>query len=149
WRLMKDVPLMKELDAKVSRAVYHFAFGGLEQTRLVAIGALVGLRDSMRLLADQASPGPKHGQSWPELAQFDCYACHHDLQTPSWRQERGYTGKPGRPPVRSWPVLQVEAVAVLLAANSAEAAAFAAKRDALLKAFDEQPFGDPKAVSDA
>jgi hypothetical protein len=31
-------------------------------------------------------------ERWPELAMAhsDCYACHHDLQSPSWRQARGY-----------------------------------------------------------
>jgi hypothetical protein len=37
--------------------------------------------------------------AWPELATFDCYACHHSLQLPSWRQARGYTGTPGYPPL--------------------------------------------------
>src|SRR5437899_1727543 len=53
WRLMKDVPLMKTLDAKVRREVYHYEAGELEQTRLVAVGALMSLRDAMRLLVDQ------------------------------------------------------------------------------------------------
>lgn len=25
---------------------------------------------------------------WPEFSEFDCYACHHDLDQPSWRQNR-------------------------------------------------------------
>jgi hypothetical protein len=25
---------------------------------------------------------------WPEFAEYDCFACHHDLQSPSWRQNR-------------------------------------------------------------
>src|SRR5207244_6159456 len=33
---------------------------------------------------------------------FDCYACHHGIRSKSWRQERGYTGVPGRVPMRSW-----------------------------------------------
>src|SRR5205814_2242281 len=50
WRLMKDVPLMKKLDAKVRKEVYHYEVSEMEQTRLVAVGALVSLRDAMRLL---------------------------------------------------------------------------------------------------
>jgi hypothetical protein len=27
-----------------------------------------------------------HPQPWPEFAEYDCFACHHELQSPSWRQ---------------------------------------------------------------
>ncbi|GIW92764.1 MAG: hypothetical protein KatS3mg110_0805 [Pirellulaceae bacterium] len=37
---------------------------------------------------------------WPELAEWDCYACHHDLSWPSWRQERGYSSR--RPGAMFW-----------------------------------------------
>jgi hypothetical protein len=37
-----------------------------------------------------------------DFADYDCYACHHDLQQPSWRQQRGYAGKPGAPPAAAW-----------------------------------------------
>ncbi len=26
------------------------------------------------------------GKRWPELAHMDCFSCHHDLQSTSWRQ---------------------------------------------------------------
>ncbi len=40
---------------------------------------------------------------WPELAETGCFACHHDLNSPSWRQARGYAGrKPGESPWQSW-----------------------------------------------
>src|SRR5207253_581251 len=35
---------------------------------------------------------------WPELAQFDCYACHHNLVPRSWRQGRSK----GRLVANSW-----------------------------------------------
>jgi ParB-like chromosome segregation protein Spo0J len=40
-------------------------------------------------------------QRWPEYAELDCFACHHDLTAPkdSWRQMEGYPGRrPGTPP---------------------------------------------------
>lgn len=41
--------------------------------------------------------------SWPELAETACYACHHDLASPSWRQARGYSSrKPGAYPWGTW-----------------------------------------------
>ncbi|MBI1314574.1 hypothetical protein GC176_25045 [bacterium] len=40
---------------------------------------------------------------WPELAETGCFACHHDLSSPSWRQSRGYAGRmPGSSPWQSW-----------------------------------------------
>ena len=42
---------------------------------------------------------------WPELAEFDCYACHHFLREPSWRQTadlRGRSRKPGQAAWGSW-----------------------------------------------
>lgn len=40
---------------------------------------------------------------WPEFASYDCYACHHDLAHPSWRQGRGFSGRrPGALPWGSW-----------------------------------------------
>jgi len=57
---------------------------------------------------------------WPEIAlgHSDCYACHQDLQTPDWRQDRGYAFhlplglgvpyKPGRPQFRPWPMALLE-----------------------------------------
>ena len=42
---------------------------------------------SLRLLADRSKRGP-----WPELAEFDCYACHHDL---SAKGRPGVSNPPG------------------------------------------------------
>lgn len=60
--------------------------------RAWGVGQAVALREEMKQLIRRVR-GPK----WPEFAEFDCYACHHDLRLPSWRQQRGYTGTVGRP----------------------------------------------------
>jgi hypothetical protein len=40
---------------------------------------------------------------WPEFAEYDCYACHHDLVHPSWRQTSAMSGAPlGMPAWGSW-----------------------------------------------
>ncbi len=45
---------------------------------------------------------------WPELAEWDCYACHHDLNWPSWRQQRGSgSRRPGALPWSQWYVRYV------------------------------------------
>jgi hypothetical protein len=58
-------------------------------------GQLGTAEASLRLLAHQAKPGPADPTllPWPELARFDCSACHHNLTAPSWRQERGSGGR--------------------------------------------------------
>jgi hypothetical protein len=41
---------------------------------------------------------------WPEFAEYDCYACHHDLNAPSWRQQTtaAVHHQPGRTEWGSW-----------------------------------------------
>jgi hypothetical protein len=80
------------------------------------------------------------------LAFYDCQACHHELTVDSWRQKRGYPGRPGRPAVRAWP----------LALGKLAAAACGEYRGPLLEslqnfyqALDKQPFGAPKDLAAA
>lgn len=41
--------------------------------------------------------------AWPEFAEYDCFACHHDLVHPSWRQTSPTSGVPlGMPAWGSW-----------------------------------------------
>jgi hypothetical protein len=55
------------------------------------VGQAVSAAAAMNLLAERAGDE----RTWPELAEYDCFSCHHDLASPSWRQRRGYTGRPG------------------------------------------------------
>jgi Cytochrome c554 and c-prime len=70
-----------------------------EQVHLLTVGGLTAFQEYLSLLA-----APRTTNEWPELANYSCYACHHELKQKSWRQERGYPGKnPGRPPLHEWP----------------------------------------------
>lgn len=115
-----------------------------EQIDLVNIGGLVTFRESMILLGAQAGDN----KAWPELAQFDCYSCHHDLKFESWRLKRVKKGRPGRPGVPEWSTSLVE-LALFHGANGDPVAAqasikeFRAKLGELRSAFDKQPFGSP------
>jgi hypothetical protein len=78
----------------------------LHRAKKVLAGSLVSLSEYLKLTADLADSSvtmPVARPEWPELAQFACYACHHELQMPSWRQERGYWLVPGRPAPHEWP----------------------------------------------
>ncbi len=84
---------------------------------------------------------------WPEMAMThsECYACHHELQLPSWRQLRGYVGTPGRPLPQAWPTALIE-VALDQFGTPEDRSDFDATLTALLDAFDRRPFGDPAEV---
>jgi hypothetical protein len=64
--------------------------------RTWSVGQAVKLREALNRLSRRAQ-----GPVWPEFAEMECFACHHDLTKAdkSWRQERGYQNRrPGNPP---------------------------------------------------
>lgn len=64
--------------------------------RALAVGQAVQLREQLKRVARESQSG-----IWPEYAELDCFACHHNLVAAkdSWRQERGYASRrPGNPP---------------------------------------------------
>jgi len=138
---------LREKDKSIRDLVmkFHQSEVDLEQTHLLAIGGLVAFRENLQLLAGQAAT-----KDWPELANYSCYACHHELKSKSWRQERGYAGKPGRPPLREWSTALVELGLFHAAANADEAklllADWRTRLAALRAVFDTQPFGQQDAV---
>jgi hypothetical protein len=127
--------------------------GELEETKLVLVGAAITLRETMRLLEADAGRGSAK-KDVLDLASFDCYACHHDLTSPSWRQKRGYKGKPGRVPMRPWPTELVALGLEHLAAIDKESARkerarLAAKMKNIIAAFDAGPYGDTALIKTA
>jgi hypothetical protein len=118
-----------------------------EKTKLVVAGGLSSLREALDLLAGQAREAAAAPQRGPlDLANFDCYACHHDLKYPAWRQQRGYRGKPGRPQLREWS-LTLARVAVRQAGD--DPSQLHGRLDTLYQLFGEQPFGEPEKVAKA
>lgn len=57
------------------------------------IGQAVCAESSLSLLKARAELPKKDGEParWPELAEFNCFACHHDLN--GWRTQQGRLGK--------------------------------------------------------
>ncbi|MSR31620.1 MAG: hypothetical protein EXR99_08960 [Gemmataceae bacterium] len=182
WRDPKQVPYFKNATAKI-KANYHLEEVELFQTKLALTGALVALRETVKLAADRAdfqSPRPTElwpelfmdgkapankdaianlaRNSWPEIAMAhdDCFACHHDLKYPGFRQVRGFgfhlPGKepmrvsPGRPILRAWPTALV--LAALLAAEVPSTEMEEGLKD-LLAACNERPFGSPALIRNA
>jgi hypothetical protein len=46
------------------------------------LGESITTKAALELLSVRAG-----GKTWPEFAEYDCYACHHQLQNQSWRQQ--------------------------------------------------------------
>lgn len=143
---------LAEKSPKVQKLLdYQPGKSSLERTQLVVIAGVVSFRDSMALLATQAADEEK---TWPELAQFDCYACHHDLKSDSWRQKRGYTGRPGRPEMRPWATSLIDLGIHQVSKSDPQrrdklTAEFKAAMKELGGVFHAQPFGDARRISRA
>ncbi|MEY4393960.1 MAG: hypothetical protein RL595_1209 [Planctomycetota bacterium] len=182
WRDPAQVPLFKNASPEVAKN-YHLADSEFFRTRLALVGALVSLRETARLAADRADFESKKGQElWPELlmgpdvpkdlsklgnlakdswseiamAHSDCYACHHDLKYPGFRQVRGYglhlahrtpiRVSPGRPVLRTWPTALVQAA---LVASGQKIDELEKGLKDLMAACNERPFGNPASVRTA
>ena len=68
------------------------------EARAWALGQVVSAQAALTLLENRARAT---ASAWPELAEYDCFACHHDLREPSWRQEPGHYAK-RTPGALSW-----------------------------------------------
>ena len=137
----RDNKYINSLNADDAWKLFHVRKGESAAARQVAVGAAVGFREAMKTLAHAADEA-KDGRPL-DFALFDCAACHHDLIAPSWRQERGFAGTPGRPQPRTGPTTLLRTVA----GNAA--GGFDARFAALVKACDAKPFGDPTAIGSA
>jgi hypothetical protein len=115
------------------------------QTREATASSVIVLRESLRLAGDcgtRSLDGQAAGlaSAWPELAVFDCRACHHELESPSWRQARGFAGPPGRPTLPAWP-----AEIALLVSSPPVAAALKPAHESL----GRRPFGEAATFAKA
>jgi hypothetical protein len=119
--------------------------GELHGVKSVLVGGLMNLRESLHLIGQQAASQKDAG---PEFALFDCAMCHHELQTPSWRQARMLTGRltPGRPQLHRWPAALVDVALVRAAGGDAGELTklreqFETRQAALRAIFNKSPFG--------
>ncbi len=158
WKHPSDLSYLKDLaekDSEISWKQFHYRSEDkeLHQAREFAVGVIVSFQASMKLIADQSLRPSTNGLM--DFAHFDCYACHHDLRVPSDRQKRGYTGAPGRPPLKAWlavlPRIVVEHAAQMPHGENLKSlmADFQSRYKALEEAVQSQPFGHPANVSKA
>jgi hypothetical protein len=108
-----------------------------------------------RLVGDYSAAAVEKKAAWPELALYDCTACHHELRSGlsvNSRPKRNHP--PGRPPLAIWPAALAPLAAQQAAGYDANQAQdrWLAVSDVwrqLERATTERPFGDPAAMQAA
>lgn len=132
---------------RAAAAEAGYATEGASELTRTLVGAVATLRASATLIESYAAAAHADGDArpWPELALYDCQACHHDLAVPSSRQEAGYGDLvPGRPSFVRWPRA--------LAGVALEEAGVGGDVDALLAPYvallNRRPFGDQAGLAD-
>lgn len=127
----------------------QFDPAALEQTRDSLVAALVSLSESLKLSADLAEGGRDATGAdlqWPELANFSCFACHHELKSESWRQQRTQRLILGRPALHEWTLILAEIAAESAGSSSDQ---LDAQLGGLRAALNDRPFGEPTALRKA
>lgn len=111
-------------------------------TRKMLLGALTARKKTLSLLVDSAD-----SHRWADYSMYDCAACHHELNSRSYRQYRGFPAAPGRPRQHEWPdaLLQI-AYAYVYHRDAAGLANTRQLESSLVAAIGQQPFGDPNQV---
>jgi hypothetical protein len=129
-----------------------FNIDRLEQTEQVVVSGLAALSRVMELFEADANQAAAKA-AWPELARFDCTACHHELKTSGaqpWRQLHK-SGAAGRPAALPWPRALVRLG--IHAANPGKVCTRVARLDTLLADFHAaltvRPFGDRLKIAKA
>jgi hypothetical protein len=132
-------------------AIYQgkrFEKANLHRTKSLLVGGLVSASEYLRLAGQLAAPETKSlvpRPDWPEFAAFDCYACHHELKSPAWRQMRpAPPGIPGRPPLQEWHL-----VLARIALKTLGDADFDAKLAEVRQAIGRTPFGTREEMAKA
>ena len=101
----------------------------------------------MQLTADVIDPSPASNQ-WPELANYACFACHHELQRDGWRKTRRLTTHPGRPTLHEWPFALSRAVTDTLDRERKDFS-FDAEIRGVMTALNSRPFGSTEELKTA
>jgi hypothetical protein len=157
WGTPAELPYFKTVPTGKTWSLYRFhaAEKEVHEARHLAAGAVAALVAEARQLQANAATVLTTDGGVIDYARFDCYACHHELITPSARQDRGAPpGALGRPSLRWAPAVLAGVVAEHAAGLGVErlksrAREFAGKWTALTRAVTAEPFGDPQLVFDA
>lgn len=160
WRRLDEKP--KELrdkfleDTRAQRDAGQFPVDydpqGIAVTKASMIAALVTLEESMRLTADLLN---HKDCAAPELANYACFGCHHELVRDGWRKTRRLMGTPGRltvtpgrPTLHEWPFALATVVAATLSKDGEDSALHTEIRG-VATALSSQPYGNVTTLTTA
>lgn len=134
-----------ELDAFSSQMPRHWKYSQDDGWHLVqawAVGSSIQLREALQRLSRRAA-----GPTWPEYAELDCFACHHNLTSAedSWRQEIGYAGR--RPGTTPWNQSRNAVLASLAAEIAPEEAKQLSADTTKLESLVSQPTANRNEIS--
>ena len=119
------------------------------QEQLWVSGQFASVEAALHLLelrAAQATQPAEGKNAWPEFAEYDCFACHHDLLNGSWRRERAFT-QSGKRILWPWGVWHY-ALLPELAKDSPTGNAFYAAYFKLQSTMQSQFRPDPELIRD-
>jgi hypothetical protein len=102
------------------------------EVRCWTTGQLVSARASLQLL------GQRSDGVWPELSEYSCFACHHNLSNQTWRSPN--SGTAGRYAWGTWHFGALEAIGPILGASDGLESANA------LRGLMQNSYPDPAAV---
>jgi hypothetical protein len=124
----------------------------LPRTKDAIVSGVVVLESYVRLVGDYAAQAAENRAAWPELALYDCSACHHELRSGLGLRNRPMRRHiPGRPPLATWPLALTRLGAHQATHyDPAQADAGWSRIDSQLlrleAAITSRPFGDPAAI---
>jgi hypothetical protein len=120
--------------------------------RDAAIGGATVQAIYAKIVGDYAASAAEGKNAWPELALYDCSACHHELRSGLATQTRPKRHHPpGRPPLATWPEA-LSRLALRQAENyeapriNARSASLQSLFANLARAATSRPFGDPAVL---
>jgi hypothetical protein len=132
-----------ELSSHLARYPKHWKEAGDKdrfpdyQARIWALGQVAAAQQALDLLAWRAGTSES---GWPELAEFDCYACHH-LIRPDPLEDLAPADRPlGFPPANRWYTASLPLLARAFAAGD-----LAEQTSQLWHTIAAQP-GDPRGI---
>jgi hypothetical protein len=156
WRRFDEKPeIVREAFLKDRRAILKLtddpemksANDDHSITKSTLISSMVALEVAMRFTADSLDE-PDAGRH-PELANYSCFACHHELIRDGWRKSRRSTSPPGRPTLHEWPVTLANVVENTFGLGEDATNEFQAKYAAVAEALNAQPFGKTNQLRQA
>jgi len=112
-----------------------------------AVGQVISARAALELLEARARSArdAKTQKPWPEFAEYDCFACHHDLRDDTERQKSVFGKRtPGSYPWGTWYYTLLPEIA-RQQPNAARAKVTDSLRE--LQALMARPYPDPVAVA--